>query len=161
MRHRAPVLRSSPRPWPPVSGVAFSDPVHAIPDLVLLLIVVSDGHGSADHGTTELLEVAYRFSSAVMSLATGDGSPRRRLIEGWRQLSRVEGALSGLWPEPHVPADLVAQVHELLAQLTARGSMEETVERMDDVAVSRTCQQITSLAFALQQTLGATEPPPA
>lgn len=126
-----------------------------------MVAVVSDGHGElVDPGTNELLEVAYRFGRAVLSLATGMDPPRRRLVEAWRQLSRVEGALSGLWPEPRVPHDLVEQVHGLLRQLTTDGSIEDTVARMDDVAIVRTCQQITSLAFALQQAVAVAERPP-
>jgi len=113
-----------------------------------------------DPGTNELLEVAYRFGRAVMSLATSAEPRRRRLAEAWHQLSRVEGALSGLWPEPHVPVELVEQIGELLELVPANGSIEETIARLDDPTIARTCQQITGLAFALHQTVGGTAPEP-
>lgn len=111
--------------------------------------------GTPDPGTNELLEVSYRFGLAVVVLATGTEPPRRRLIDAWSELGQVEGALSGLWPEPHVPPDLAVQVRGLLDQLTSDGSIEPTVVTMDDRAVTRTAQQITSLAFALHQAVGA------
>jgi hypothetical protein len=122
---------------------------------------MSDVHdGPADRGTSELLEVAYRFGLAVVGLATSTEPPRQRLVATWRQLSRVEGALSGLWPEPHLPADLATLVRDLLDQLTRDGTIELTTAAMDDAAIIRTCQKITSLAFALHQTVGSTQSTP-
>lgn len=106
-----------------------------------------------EHGTNELLEVAYRFGRAVTALATGADPLRARLVEAGRALAPVDGALSGLWPEPHVPADLADQVRGLLVEL--HGGSEEAVAALDDDAVARTCQHVTALAFALHQEVGA------
>jgi hypothetical protein len=78
-------------------------------------------------------------------------------VTAWRHLGRVEGALSGFWPEPHVPTDLATQIRDLLDRLTRDGSIEQTTAAMDDPAITSTCQQITSLTFALHQTVGSTE----
>ena len=110
---------------------------------------------AAEHGTTELLEVAYRFGRAVVALAAGTEPPPGRLLAAWRELDPVDGALSGLWPGPRVPADLAAQARDLLVDLTAEGSAERTVARMDATAVARASTRVTALALALQQAAGA------
>jgi hypothetical protein len=107
--------------------------------------------------TTELLEVAYRFGRAVTGLATGDAPARRRLAAAGHELLPAEGALSGLWPEPHLPTELADQVRSVLARLTADGPIETTIAAMDDPTVARTARQITALAFALHQAVGAAE----
>lgn len=113
---------------------------------------------TADHGTSELVEVAYRFGRAVVELAVGTGPPARRLVAAWRELDRVDGALSGLWPEPRVPTDLAAQARGLLVELTADGSIEQTVAAMDPAGQARATMRIIALAFALQQATGAADP---
>lgn len=113
--------------------------------------------GPADHGTNELLEVAYRFGVAVAALASGAEPPRQRLLVAWGDLGQVQGARSGLWPEPHLEPELGDQVDELLMDLTAAGSIERTLEAIDDRDVALLCQRVVSLAFALQQAV-ATAP---
>ncbi len=104
------------------------------------------------------MEVAYRFGRAVVELAVHPEPPPRRLVTAWRQLDRVEGALSGLWPEPRVPADLAAQARDLLAELSTGGSIEQTVARMDATVIAQASLRITALAFALHQAVGAADP---
>jgi hypothetical protein len=108
----------------------------------------------ADHGTNELIEVAYRFGAAVVDLATGEGAPSDRLVGTWEHLAGVGEALSGRWPDPRVPVELATQIRGLLDGLTAFGSVEQTVAGMDDATVGRTCQQVVTLAFALHATVG-------
>jgi hypothetical protein len=107
--------------------------------------------------TTELLEVAFRFGRAVTGLATGDEPLRRRLAVAGHELLPADGALSGLWPEPHLTTEMADQVRDVLARLTADGTIEATVAAMDDRTVALAAQQVTALAFALQQAVGAAE----
>lgn len=113
---------------------------------------------AADHGTSELIEVAYRFGRAVVELAVGADPLPHRLVAAGRELDAVEGALSGLWPEPRVPDDLAALARDVLAELTADGSVERTVARMDAPTVARLATAVTALALALNQAAGATDP---
>lgn len=114
---------------------------------------------STEHGTSELLEVTYRFGRAVVELAGGTEPAPQRLLAAWRELDAVDGALSGLWPAPPVPDDLASQARDLLADLTAEGSIELTVAGMDATATTRAATRITALAFALHQAVGATTDP--
>jgi hypothetical protein len=109
----------------------------------------------SEHGTSELLEVAFRFGRAVTGLAAGSGTGPERLLAAWQELDPVDGALSGLWPEPMVPIDLADLARDLLVDLTAEGSIERTVAAMDADQVARAATRITALAFALHQAVGA------